>query len=495
MRFFNMMRVLRLNTLLPVLLLLGLSLVNVWNQERSREAYESREQSLALAAELRQSSEDLTRLARTYVVTDDVQYETAYWNVLAVRNGTRPRPDGQQVSLRDLMQQAGFTQAEFALLEQAERNSNQLVTTETVAMNAVKGLFADGNGGYTRRAQPDLELARRIMHDRQYHQDKASIMGPITEFERLMEQRTAAAVAQAQRRSAWLLGAAVALALLAVALSWLTVRVHERSLGRTVHTIADISSQVAAGSSQVATSSATLSDGTSEQVLSIQNIATVLSQLANAVQGSVRSIHESVDLVAQQRRHFEEVAAALDQLNTSMDHIGESASRIRKINNAIDEVAFQTNILALNAAVEAARAGEAGAGFAVVADEVRSLAQRCAQAAKEASLLVEDSTRRAADGQQQVGLVLGSMGGLRSRTEEVAEVVVRVQHLSNDQLKAFEEVRFALGQIGDVVHRVAASSEEGSVAAEQLAAQGAALLDVVHSLGAALGQRRPYRLA
>jgi methyl-accepting chemotaxis protein len=84
-------------------------------------------------------------------------------------------------------------------------------------MNAVKGLFDDGRGGYTRRAEPDLELARRIMHDRQYHADKATIMGPIDEFERRMDQRTAGAVAQAQARSTWLLGIAVGMAVLAVA--------------------------------------------------------------------------------------------------------------------------------------------------------------------------------------------------------------------------------------------------------------------------------------
>ena len=201
MRFFNMMRVLRLNTLLPVLMLSVLSVVNVWNQGELQRAYEARERSLALAAELRMSSEDLTRLARTYVVTADPAYEQAYWDVLAVRNGTKPRADGQQVSLRELMQQAGFTGEEFALLEQAERNSNQLVTTETIAMNAVKGQFADGRGGYTSKGVPDLVMAQRIMHDRRYHADKATIMAPIQAFEVRMDQRTAEAVAQAQQRS------------------------------------------------------------------------------------------------------------------------------------------------------------------------------------------------------------------------------------------------------------------------------------------------------
>jgi PAS domain S-box-containing protein len=159
------------------------------------ESQKVRYASYALAVELRQSSDDLTRLARTYVVTGDERYERLYWDILAVRDGKKPRPDGQTVSLSQLMKDLGFTADEFAKLREAEANSNGLVTTETIAMNAVKGLFDDGTGKYTRRARPDVEMARRVMFDEQYHKDKVKIMLPIGEFEAMLDSRTKADVA------------------------------------------------------------------------------------------------------------------------------------------------------------------------------------------------------------------------------------------------------------------------------------------------------------
>jgi methyl-accepting chemotaxis protein len=63
-------------------------------------------------------------------------------------------------------------------------------------------------------------------------------------------------------------------------------------------------------------------------------------------------------------------------------------------------------------AVEAARAGEAGKGFAVVAEEVRSLAQRSADAAKNAGALIEHAQTNADRGVQVANafsVILGEM--------------------------------------------------------------------------------------
>lgn len=184
----------------------------VWmfqNSQRLVELEEIRYKSYLLADELRQSSDDLTRLARTFVVTGDARYEEQYWQVLDIRDGKIPRPleyeriywdfmavgikprsDGQTISLLTLMEELGFTDQEFAKLTEAQNNSDGLVNLETKAMNAVKGLFEDRSGNYTRRGEPDMAMARDLMHSREYHQYKAEIMEPVDEFFEILNDRT-----------------------------------------------------------------------------------------------------------------------------------------------------------------------------------------------------------------------------------------------------------------------------------------------------------------
>ena len=105
----------------------------VWSEHQIDQASEQRWQSLRLTDELRQLTDERTRLARTYVVTRDTRYKLAYQAVLEIADGTRTRPADYQngywdttlvstpataaspaQSLLTLMQQAGFTQSELA---------------------------------------------------------------------------------------------------------------------------------------------------------------------------------------------------------------------------------------------------------------------------------------------------------------------------------------------------------------------------------------------
>jgi len=192
-------------------------------ESEAEAAQQRRHESYKLADELRQSSDDLTRLARTYAVTGDKRYRDYYWKILDIRNGESVRPEGYEgvywdlviakllpepssdgegaISLESRMVQAGFTVNEFNKLKQAQNRSDELVRLEEVAMNAVEGRFDDGTGTFSREATPDQALATRILHDERYHAAKAQIMQPIGEFLSMVDRRTETELADLNRYS------------------------------------------------------------------------------------------------------------------------------------------------------------------------------------------------------------------------------------------------------------------------------------------------------
>jgi len=487
----NAMQRLRLTLLGPLLILAALAALAYVNQAALETAHVNRFQSLLLAHELRHSSDELTRLARTYCVTGDAGFERDYWHLLDVRNGVKPRPDGRTVPLRTLMERQGFTAAELGKLTEAEDNSNALVTTETIAMNAIKGRFADGRGGYTKEGPADPDMARRIMHDEQYHRDKDLIMRPIDEFERMLDGRTEAAAAAAGRRSDLLALLVTAVAGLAAVIGWMSIARHARTLQSAVNDLSATSEGVDIGSAQVAATSRMLAQGASEQVAAVGEIASAAREAGALATDNVRRTGTAGDLVGRERQEFAASTALLDEMVTAMAAIDDAGGRISKINKTIDEIAFQTNILALNAAVEAARAGEAGAGFAVVADEVRSLAQRSAVAARETAALIETAIARSQAGRTKVAAVAEAIGKLAERSAAVGTLVDEVRAGSGDQHRALDRIGTSLGQIEHTSQQTASAAEEGSAAAEELSAQARGLVDVVATLGRMVGSRTP----
>ncbi len=182
------------------------------------DAYNMQYKSLILADELRQSSDDLTRMARTYVITGNSMYEEQYKTVLAIRNGELPRPkryngifwdflsidgsipklDGEKIPLRELMKNANFPESELNMLFTSQNESDDLTKLEHKAMNAIKGIFLDKDGNYTIKGKPDFALARELMHSKEYHEAKIRIMEPLDRFYSAFENRTKQKVDEAR---------------------------------------------------------------------------------------------------------------------------------------------------------------------------------------------------------------------------------------------------------------------------------------------------------
>ena len=75
-----------------LLLLVSNSFISRKKANELGEAELQKYYSYQLADELRQSSDDLTRMARTYAVTGNEKYQKFFNRILTIRNGQTPRP-------------------------------------------------------------------------------------------------------------------------------------------------------------------------------------------------------------------------------------------------------------------------------------------------------------------------------------------------------------------------------------------------------------------
>lgn len=173
-----------------LVLMVVVMFMTLTSQKELQKAEENRYRSYLLANELMDSSEELTKMARVYAVTAMPKYEEHYFEILDIRDGKKPRLDGQIVPLKELMKKQGFTAEEFAKLEESEAKSGELVKLEVIAMNAVKGIFADKDGKFTIKGEPNFKMARDLMHSELYHTEKAKIGKLIDEFLVLLQNRT-----------------------------------------------------------------------------------------------------------------------------------------------------------------------------------------------------------------------------------------------------------------------------------------------------------------
>lgn len=226
---------------------------------------------------------------------------------------------------------------------------------------------------------------------------------------------------------------------------------------------------------QISKSSNELAHGATDQAASLQQTSASSEEINSVTQQCGVNSGRIAELVTQSQSKYHAANEALDGMVGAMSEIQSQSGRISKIIKVIDEIAFQTNILALNAAVEAARAGDAGMGFAVVADEVRNLAQRCAQAARETTTLIEDSIGKSTSGKVKVDNLVAV---IRSITEESA----RIKELVNELRASGEQQERGVGQIAGSVSRMEALTQQTAAHAEENAASATELSAQAHAL-------------
>lgn len=260
----------------------------------------------------------------------------------------------------------------------------------------------------------------------------------------------------------------------------------KNSLDNIINTFNDIlceinaaAQQVANGAKQISDSSQILSQGSTEQASTVEQLSASMEQIADQTRSNAENAEMAYAVAATVKEGAMSGNNQMTEMLKAISEINDAASNISKIIKVIEDIAFQTNILALNAAVEAARAGQHGKGFAVVADEVRNLAARSANAAKETTALIESSIMKTENGLKIAKDTADALNDIVLGISEASNIVNRIANATSEQASAIVQINMGVTQASQVVQNNSANAQEGAAASEEMAGQAEVLKDLV----------------
>lgn len=247
----------------------------------------------------------------------------------------------------------------------------------------------------------------------------------------------------------------------------------------TIQMIGEASSQVSAGSMNLAESSQSMAEGATEQAGAVQQLQATITDITSNIEQSADQAQIAYDQAKQYAAEAEDSSAEMKAMVDAMARIDETSKKIGNIISEIEDIASQTNLLSLNASIEAARAGEAGRGFAVVADQIRQLAEQTTKSAVDTRDLIEGALQEIAEGNAAADHAAESIGNVVNGIQQIAESSRHISDVAKTQANAMDQAEQGVNQISEVVQSNSASAEETSATSQELSAQATSLDELV----------------
>jgi methyl-accepting chemotaxis protein len=191
-----------------------------------------------------------------------------------------------------------------------------------------------------------------------------------------------------------------------------------------------------------------------EMTTTMQEVASNATIAAESASEADRQAQSGRRIVSRTIDDIDTLAKELEKAAHTIHGLEQESEKIGSVLDVIKGISAQTNLLALNAAIEAARAGEQGRGFAVVADEVRALATRTQTSAQEIETMI---SRLQDDSRQAVQVMEQSREHAQHTTARSAEAGTSLEGITR-----------SVGQITEMNVQIADSSQQQRTVAEEL---------------------------
>jgi len=479
--------------------------------------------SYLIADEFRQTSMDLTRLSRSYIVTGKQEYLDAYWHVVKWRNGDAARPTGADIALfpnrfkkqSDIMKELNFSSAELSLLDKAANYSNQLIAIESQALDSIKeGVFAKGPKT-PQEGESVNEFALRIVFNQDYHNEITKILEPVNRFFIALDERTANELQMSQDNVALWINVSfimqITVALLAGLLIFVIIQILFKPLQDAISAMLNIAEGEGDLSKRLnekgKTEISQLAHGFNIFASHIQNIVfelgTTIKDISDSSVQLSSTAHSTDQAITEQKYGIEQVLVSLEQLLPAIQEVAANAVQSVDLANLSNEAATDglkivgraiTDINSLDRDIN--NASQVISSLAKDTDDIGSVLSVIRGIADQTNLLALNAAIEAARAGEQgrgFAVVADEVRTLAKRTqdatEEIQSMIEKLQQGATEAVQvmahsktrtlacvdntkevgnSLDKITTSVASITDVNNQIATATEEQNYTVEEI---------------------------